>query len=197
MILKSVSGVSWLLRDANKNKITSISQKFSISELLSKLIILRNVDNHEILSFLNPQIDNILQKQYPLKDLVNGVNFLSDKIIAKKTIGIFGDYDVDGASATALLIKFFKDINCKYEFFIPDRNLDGYGPSIESFKKLINKKIDIIITVDCGTLSYDAIEYAKKKQIDTIVLDHHHTLYLIVVTNIHTTNIMTYSDMFL
>ena len=89
-------------------------------------------------------------------------------------IGIFGDYDViDGATSTALLGKFFDEIKLDYEIYIPDRKTEGYGPSIKGFEKLIKKNVKIIFTVDCGTLSFDAIEYAKSKKIDVIVLDHH------------------------
>ena len=91
----------------------------------------------------------------------------------KENIGIFGDYDVDGASSTALLGNYFKMINQNFEIYIPDRKSEGYGPSIKSFKKLFEKKVDLIITVDCGTLSFDAIEFANKNKIDVIVLDHH------------------------
>ena len=88
-------------------------------------------------------------------------------------IGILGDYDVDGATSTALLGRYFDEINISYEIYIPDRKLEGYGPSIKGFDKLINSKSKIIFTVDCGTLSFDAIDYAKNKNIDVIVLDHH------------------------
>ena len=88
-------------------------------------------------------------------------------------VGIFGDYDVDGASSTALLGNFFSELKLDFEIYIPDRRKEGYGPSIESFKKLIDKNIKLIFTVDCGTLSYDAINYAQKKNVDVIVLDHH------------------------
>ena len=88
-------------------------------------------------------------------------------------IGIFGDYDVDGASSTALLGNYFKKINQPFHIYIPDRKLEGYGPSIESFKNLIDLKVKIIITVDCGTMSFEAINFANKKKIDVIVLDHH------------------------
>ena len=94
-------------------------------------------------------------------------------IIDKEKIGIFGDYDVDGASSTALLGRFFSKLNLDFEIYIPDRKTEGFGPSINSFEKLINKGVKIIFTVDCGTLSFDAIEYAKSKKIDVIVLDHH------------------------
>ena len=88
-------------------------------------------------------------------------------------IGIFGDYDVDGATSTALLGKYFAQLNLQYEIYIPDRKKEGYGPSIKSFEELIKKGVKIIFTVDCGTVSFEAIEYASKKKIDVIVLDHH------------------------
>ena len=88
-------------------------------------------------------------------------------------IGIFGDYDVDGASSTAIIGNYFKMIKQDFEVYIPDRESEGYGPSIKSFQNLINKKVNLIITVDCGTMSFDAIDFANKNNLDVIVLDHH------------------------
>ena len=98
---------------------------------------------------------------------------VSHAVSKKQKIGIFGDYDVDGASATALLANYFNQINIPFEIYIPDRKKEGYGPTIDSFKHLINNHVKLIFTVDCGTLSFEAIDYAFKKKIDVIVLDHH------------------------
>ena len=84
----------------------------------------------------------------------------------------FYDYDVDGATSTALLGNYFSELNIDYEIYMPDRKKEGYGPSIKSFQELIDKKVKIIFTVDCGTLSFDAI-ILKEKKADVIVLDHH------------------------
>ena len=94
-------------------------------------------------------------------------------ITENEKIGIFGDYDVDGATSTALLGNYFSELELNYEIYIPDRKKEGYGPSIESFKYLLNKKVKVIFTVDCGTLSFEALSFAKKNNIDVIVLDHH------------------------
>ena len=94
-------------------------------------------------------------------------------ITNKEKIGIFGDYDVDGATSTALLGNYFSKLNIDYQIYIPDWKREGYGPSISSFKELIDNNVKIIFTVDCGTLSYDAINYANKNNVDVIVLDHH------------------------
>ena len=90
-----------------------------------------------------------------------------------KRLEIFGDYDVDGAAATALLAKYFNEININNLIYIPDRKTEGYGPNKKSFENLINKDVNLIFTVDCGTLSFEPIEYAAKKKIDILVLDHH------------------------
>ena len=87
----------------------------------------------------------------------------------KEKIGVFGDYDVDGATSTALLGKYFNELKLQYEIYIPDRKTEGYGPSIKGFKQLIQNNVKIIFTVDCGTLSFEAIDYAKSKNIDVIV----------------------------
>ena len=81
-------------------------------------------------------------------------------------IGIFGDYDVDGATSTALLGNYLSELNLNYKIYIPDRKKEGYGPSIKSFKELIDKGVKLIFTVDCGTLSFEAINFAKESNID-------------------------------
>ena len=86
---------------------------------------------------------------------------------------MFGDYDVDGATSVAILAKYFKQINQPFEFLIPDRIKDGYGPNEEGFDFLINKGSKLIITVDCGISSYKPISHARNKSIETIVIDHH------------------------
>ena len=173
MKYSSVTGKNWELKEVDNKKVLQLTEQFSISYILSKLLALRKIKPEKVESFLNPKIKNIIPNPNILKDMDIAVSYILNIILENKTIGIFGDYDVDGASATALLINFFKKINQRYTFFIPDREKDGYGPSINSFDKLIKKKIDTIITVDCGSTSYDAIDFAKNKCIETIVLDHH------------------------
>ena len=108
-----------------------------------------------------------------LKDMDKAVIKTYETILKKSKIAIFGDYDVDGASSTAILGNYFKLINYKYDIYIPDRKKEGYGPNIETFKKFIKNKVKLIFTVDCGTVSYDPIKFAHSKKTDVIVLDHH------------------------
>jgi single-stranded-DNA-specific exonuclease len=91
----------------------------------------------------------------------------------KSKICIFGDYDVDGATSSSLLSFYLKHLNIDHFVFIPDRQKDGYGPSTETFESIIKKKVDLIIALDCGTTSFEAIDLALKKKVDVIIIDHH------------------------
>ena len=169
----SVSGKKWILNKYNQNDLAFIKETFSLDEITSKLLSIRNIKKEEINSFLNPSIKDFLPNPNNLLDMEKSTLRTVEAITNNEKIGIFGDYDVDGASSTALLGNYFNELNLKYEIYIPDRKKEGYGPSIKSFEELIKKKVKIIFTVDCGTLSFEAINFAKEKEIDVIVLDHH------------------------
>tara|TARA_B110000037_G_C17064204_1_gene483126 strand:+ start:6 stop:1553 length:1548 start_codon:yes stop_codon:yes gene_type:complete len=94
-------------------------------------------------------------------------------ILNKEKIGIFGDYDVDGATSTAILGQYFRSLKIDFEIHIPDRKTEGFGPNENAFIEFINKGVNLIFTVDCGTLSFEPVNFAKNKSIDVIILDHH------------------------
>ncbi len=169
----SLSGKSWVLKKFNEEDIIFLKENFSLDEITSKLLSIRKIKKSEINSFLNPSIKNFLPNPNNLIDMEKSSKRTFEAIIKDEKIGIFGDYDVDGATSTALLGNYFSELNINYEIYIPDRKKEGYGPSIKSFQKLIDKKVKIIFTVDCGTLSFEAINFAKEKNVDVIVLDHH------------------------
>ena len=165
MNLKSVTGKSWKLNNVDNNKILKLAEEFSLSEILCRLLAIRNIFGKDVKEFLKPDLKKQIPNPYIFKDMKVSVEHIYGLIKERSIIGIFGDYDVDGASSTAMLIKFFTKINQPYNFFIPDRQKDGYGPSVTTFDKFIKKKIKTIITVDCGTLSNEAVDYANTKNI--------------------------------
>ena len=169
----SVTGKNWILKEYDQEKIVYLKDNFFLDEIIAKLLVLRNIKNEDIKSFLNPSIKNFLPDPSNLLDMEKSSLRTLKAINNKEKIGIFGDYDVDGASSTALLGKYFEHLNLEYEIYIPDRKTEGYGPSIKGFKQFISSKVNIIFTVDCGTLSFEAIDFAKKNNVDVIVLDHH------------------------
>ena len=169
----SLSGRNWVLKKFSEEDLNFIKNNFYLDEITSKLLSIRKINKEEINSFLNPSIKNLLPNPNSLLDMEKTTKRVVSAILNKEKIGIFGDYDVDGASSTALLGNYFDKLNLDYEIYIPDRKTEGYGPTIKSFNELIKKKVKLIFTVDCGTLSFDAIDYAKKNNVDVIVLDHH------------------------
>ena len=167
----SVTGKKWIEKKVNKNFIEKIKQDFNFSEIISKLIISRNFDYNEIYSIEN---DSIIVNEFKKdKDFIYATSLLERSINKKELVCIFGDYDVDGIAATSLLAKFFDYIKHPYFFYIPDREQDGYGPSISIFKKLILKKPKLIIMVDCGSTSNQSIDYLNSNKIKSIIIDHH------------------------
>src|SRR5210317_266820 len=167
----SVSGKIWTEQTINQNLVEKFKQDYGLSSILSKLIISRNYDPSEIYGINNKKkLINILKDD---KDFQNASLILLKAINNNENICILGDYDVDGACATSLLVRYFNYINQKHFFYIPDRTEDGYGASIKLFQKLILKRPKLIIMVDCGSTSNDAIEYLNKHNIKSIIIDHH------------------------
>ena len=171
----SVSGKNWKYKVYNQEEINYLKDNYFLDEITSKLISIRKIKKEEITNFLNPSIKNFLPNPEVLKDMKKTTQRILESIKKNEKIGIFGDYDVDGASSAALLGNYFHKLNLSYETYIPNRIKEGYGPSKESFDNLIKKGVNIILTVDCGSMSYDAIQFAKSKGIDVIVIDHHQT----------------------
>ena len=167
----SVSGKIWSEQKVNKNLVEKFKQDYGFGDILSKLIILRNYDSSEIYGINNKQkLKNIFKDD---KDFLKSIQILINSINKKENICILGDYDVDGVCATSLLVRYFKHVNQNHFFYIPDRTKDGYGASKKLFQKLILKKPKLIIMVDCGSTSNEAIEYLNKHNIKSIIIDHH------------------------
>ncbi len=173
MIFSSVSGKKWLFKKFNSSDVVKISENYSLTEIVAKLISIRKKNIDDINLFLNPKIKNFLPNPFRIKDMNIAVNRIYKSILNNEKIGVFGDYDVDGASSTALLARYFSSIGKKVQTYIPDRQTEGYGPSDKGFDNLIKKGNKVIFTVDCGTLAFKQIEQAQKKSVDVIVLDHH------------------------
>ena len=167
----SVSGKNWEEKKVNKNLIQKIKQDFHFSDILARLIVLKNYDITEINNINNNlKIINIFNKN---SDYLKASEILINSINNKENICILGDYDVDGASATSLLARFFNYIKQQYFYYIPDREKDGYGASTKLFQKILSKKTKLVIMVDCGSTSNDAIDYLNKNNIKSIIIDHH------------------------
>ena len=167
----SVSGKKWVEEKVNKNLVEKIKQDFCFNDILSRLIVLRNFDTTEISNINNDlKIINIFKDNI---DFDKASEILNNSICKNENICVLGDYDVDGTSATSLLVRYFDFIKHPHFYYIPDREKDGYGATKKLLQKLILKKPKLVIMVDCGSTSNDAIEFLNKKKIKSIIIDHH------------------------
>lgn len=173
MSLISVVGKNWIQKEFDLDEIKFIKENFFLDEIVAKLLSIRKIKREEINFFLNPSIKNSLPNPYSLNDMQKAIDRTISCIVSNEKVGIFGDYDVDGATSTAILGNYFRSLNLPYEIYIPDRQKEGFGPNEKGFDYLIENGSKLIFTVDCGTLSYLPIEYANTKKIDVIVIDHH------------------------
>lgn len=180
---KSHLGQKWVSRLTQADEAITIAQKFDIPEILARTIAGRNVEFDKIQDYLEPTLRAAMPDPYILQDMERTANRIAESIVNGQKIGIIGDYDVDGATSTALIIRYIDALiaqnengNSRFqkpEFYIPDRQQEGYGPSIKAVDELLEKHCDLIITVDCGVLAYEPVEYATNQSVDVIILDHH------------------------
>jgi len=148
-----------------------ISKIFNISKHVAGII--SKIEMNEIESFLNPKLQKLLPNPDVFVDMNLAVDHLYEAIINKKKISILADYDVDGISSASILKIFLKWIGIEVEVIIPDRFVDGYGPNNRLFQEMHKNGTNLIITLDCGTVSFDSINFANSLSMKVIVIDHH------------------------
>ncbi|MDA9092222.1 single-stranded-DNA-specific exonuclease RecJ, partial [Pelagibacteraceae bacterium] len=169
----SVSGKNWISKEFDSDEVDFYKTNYFLDEIVAKLLSIRKIRKQDIKFFLSPLIKDILPNPYILKDMGKAIDRTLVSIKRNEKIGIFGDYDVDGATSTAILGNYFRSLKIGYETHIPDRKIEGFGPNEEAFLKFANNGVNLIFTVDCGTLSFKPMSFAKSKNIDVIILDHH------------------------
>ncbi len=174
-VKNSINNKAWIdrLSPQEARIAKAISQQSGISEIIARILAGRGVEIEEAEDFLSPTIRSLMPDPSILSDMDNLIERLSRAIINKEKIALFGDYDVDGACSVALMQKYLNHFGIETIIHIPDRIFEGYGPNNGAMEKFVNQGANLIITLDCGTLSIQAIEYAKKLGADILVIDHH------------------------
>ena len=170
---KSIKGNYWAYQKPSINFVEKIKLSFNLSNIIASIVANRNIDDKNLDYFLNPTLKNNLPDPSTLKNMDSSIKILLEKIFRNNTLGILGDYDVDGATSTAILFKYFEFIGVNAEIYIPDRIKDGYGISKNSIDHFFRKKVNLLVSLDCGTNDAEFIAYAREKGIEIIVIDHH------------------------
>lgn len=173
LVARSLGGHNWTLREADPRLAVGMARELAIPELLARVLLGRGVGPDQAQAFLTPSLRESLPDPGHLKDMDIGAERLASAVVAGETIAIFGDYDVDGATSSALLARYFRALGAKTLVHIPDRMKEGYGPNTPALMELKARGASVVVTVDCGTLAFEPLEAAHEAGLDVIVVDHH------------------------
>ncbi|MED5207090.1 MAG: single-stranded-DNA-specific exonuclease RecJ [Pseudomonadota bacterium] len=169
-VAASLTGRAWRWRGGNMQ--LGAQQQLG-DDIVRQLLLSRGVAPDDIERHRVPTLRNFLPDPSRFRDMDVAADRLAQAVIAGEKITIYGDYDVDGATSSALLIRLLRDLGIEAGYYIPDRLLEGYGPSGEALVKLGQSGSSLIVTVDCGAMAHEALAMAHDAGVDVIVVDHH------------------------
>lgn len=171
----SVKGNVWRerLAAAQRNIAATISQHHNLPDLLGRVLAARGITPDAVPVFLDPTVKALMPDPSTLRDMDKAAARIAAAVTRNEKVAIFGDYDVDGACSSALLARFLTHHGIASRIYIPDRITEGYGPNAAAIEHLIKDGAGLIVTVDCGTTSFDALAAAKPLGRDVVVIDHH------------------------
>jgi len=142
-------------------------------DIVTQLLLARGVEESDLERHRNPTLRGFLPDPSTFNDMDAAADRIAQAVLSGEKVTIYGDYDVDGATSSALLIRLLRDLAHHADYYIPDRLLEGYGPSGEALVRLGESGSSLIVTVDCGAMAHDALQQAHDAGIDVIVVDHH------------------------
>jgi len=172
---RSVCGRPWRdrLDERATTRALAIAQRHNVPELLARILAGRGVEVDEVEAFLDPTVRRLMPDPHTVTAMEAAAMRLADAMTRGEQVAIFGDYDVDGATASALLARFLRLGGSEPIVHIPDRIFEGYGPNVEAIRALADRGAKLLVTVDCGTASIEPLAEARRLGLDVIVIDHH------------------------
>lgn len=172
-VARSVLDKKWVFTPTDERLAVAMAQAHGLPLIVTRLLAARGIGMDGVSGFMNPTLREQMPDPYVLRDMERAANRIADAIEKSQRVAVFGDYDVDGATSSALLKRFFTALGLPLDIYIPDRIKEGYGPNAAALQSLRDKGADLLITVDCGITAYDAIAAGKAAGLDIVILDHH------------------------
>ncbi len=168
-----MSGRAWRARAANPEDVLAIQRSEGLTEVLARAIASRGVSPEAAADYLRPSLRNLFPDPSSFADMDEAARALVDALEARTAIWVLADYDVDGGSSAALLVRWFRAMGHEIEIYVPDRLLEGYGPNPLAFQRMKDASAGLVVTVDCGAAAHLALEAAADLGIEVVVVDHH------------------------
>lgn len=172
-VTRSLSGRLWRERPADMEVTRRHQLNHGLSEPLARALAARGVTAEQGADFLNPTLKALFPDPSTFADMDLAATILVDALEARRRIAVFADYDVDGASSAAQIVRWFRAMGLEISIYVPDRILEGYGPSPAAFRRLKDEGAELVITVDCGAAAHDALAHAAEIGLPVVVVDHH------------------------
>jgi single-stranded-DNA-specific exonuclease len=170
----SLKNILWQIEEVEPRATALLQQRLDLPEIIARILCSRGVNVDEANDYLNPTLKTYLPDPLHLLDMDIASKRIAQAVMNNEKIVIYGDYDVDGATSSALLKKFLVSAGSNnVSIYIPDRITEGYGPNSNAFRKFKAENVNLVITVDCGTVAYEPIKDAKEMGLDVIIVDHH------------------------
>lgn len=172
---ESFCGRRWRPRldEAGRRAALTMAQREGLSPLLADVLAARGVRPEQAAEFIAPTLRSLLPEPYRFTDMEPAANRIAAAIQAGEHVAIFADYDVDGATSGAILASLFEAAGTPHTLYVPDRIFEGYGPNVEAIRRLAEAGAQLLVTVDCGSTSHEALAEARRLGMGTVVLDHH------------------------
>jgi single-stranded-DNA-specific exonuclease len=172
-VRRSLTGRAWRRRPADDAAVRAHQLGHGLSEPLARALASRGIGAEGGGDFLNPTLKSLFPDPSSFQDMDLAARILVDAVESGRPCVVFADYDVDGASSAAQIVRWFRAMGRDLPIYVPDRILEGYGPSPAAFRKLKDQGAELVITVDCGAAAHDALHEAAKIGLDVVVIDHH------------------------
>lgn len=168
---RSLTGRLWRQRAAEETVVRDHMLRLTLSEPLARALASRGVTDGE--RYLSPTLKALFPDPSCFLDMDQAVDILLGALVEDRKVVVFADYDVDGATSAAQLVRWYRAMGKDVSIYIPDRLTEGYGPSPAAFRRIRDEGADLVVTLDCGAAAYDAIEEATRIGLDVVVIDHH------------------------
>ena len=172
-VSRSLSGRLWTQRAADPETVRQHQLKLGLSEPLARALAARLIVPEAAETYLQPTLKALFPDPSSFLDMDRAAEILVDALQTGRPAAVFADYDVDGASSSALLVRWFRAMGAELPIYVPDRLIEGYGPSALAFERLKGQGVELVVTVDCGAAAHEAIAAASALGLDVVVIDHH------------------------
>jgi single-stranded-DNA-specific exonuclease len=172
-VVRSLTGKSWVWRPAQEERLGQrLAQQLDLPDLMGRLLAARGVSVADAPVFLDPTLRALLPDPSSIIDMDSAATRLADAVMGEEAVGVFGDYDVDGACSAALLVSLLRGLGCTVYHHVPDRILEGYGPNSDALRAMAERGARVLVCVDCGTSGHEAFA-PLHNMADIVVFDHH------------------------